>query len=133
MRKPTAMIVVILSLLISSKSIAPATIDPLDLWYQGYNVKFFNSELPQRVIIDHGLHDDRYMGLTDYDWQQKLFIIRMNEKYGPSPKQERETLLHEMCHVRQIVEGDEQLDQHGPHWQSCMHDLANKGAFDDLW
>lgn len=107
--------------------------DPLEVWYRGYNVALFNSELPDTVVIDHNLRDDRFMALTDYNFGGKYYIITFNPKYGASPKQERETLLHEMCHIRNIVEGEEEFDQHGPKWQRCMHDIANKNGFEDLW
>lgn len=112
-------------------SLAPAPPDPLEVWYLGYNEVYFNGELPKTVIIDHNLHDDRYMAVTDSSGE--YYRITFNLKYDPSPKQGRETLLHEQCHIQLAVEKETELDVHGKKWQSCMHRLANMGAFEDLW
>lgn len=113
--------------------VAPAVPDSLELWYQGYNVALFNHELPDKIMIDTNYRDDRYMAVTDYQEHAQIYIIRTNPKYNQSPKQARENLLHEMCHMRQLVSGEIEFDDHGPKWQSCMHELANAKAFEDIW
>jgi len=125
-------ILTLLLILLCTSSLAPAIPDPLEVWYQGYNVALFDHELPDKIVIDHELHDDRFMAVTDM-YADGTFRISFNSKFEPSPKQGRETLLHEQCHIQLIVEGETELDVHGKKWQSCMHRLANKGAFEDLW
>jgi SprT-like family protein len=127
------LILALLLLLASAKALAPAVPDPLEVWYQGYNVALFNHELPDRIQIDQNFHDDRYMAATDYQEHAQIYVIRINPKYNPSPKQARENLLHEMCHMRQLVSGEVEFDDHGKKWQSCMHGIANKNGFEDLW
>jgi predicted SprT family Zn-dependent metalloprotease len=103
----------------------------LNAWYEGYNHAYFNDTLPATVVISHNLHDDRFMALTEY--ANGFYHIEFNPKYEPSPKQARETLLHEQCHLEQLVSGEVEFEDHGPKWQACMHRLANQGALEDLW
>lgn len=106
------------------------SLNNLGAWYQGYNYKYFQDELPA-AIITRNLHDDRFMALTEY--HDNYYHIEFNPKYNLSPRQERETLLHEMCHIEVLASNDTEFDDHGIKWQTCMKDLAKKGAFDDLW
>ena len=71
------------------------------------------------------------MALTEYT--NGYYHIYFNMKYSPSPKQERETLLHEMCHMDVIVTGQESFEDHGPAWQHCMHDVSKQGGFESIW
>ena len=103
----------------------------LDQWYRGYDHKYFQDELPQDVIISRTLADDRFMAITFYD--SGHYHIELNPKYNISTKSERINLLHESCHVEMFVEKEDEFDDHGPHWQACMHRLSNQGAFEDLW
>lgn len=103
----------------------------LAAWYQGYNEKYFNQELPKDVLITKHLIDDRFMAQTFY--QQTYYHIALNPRYNVSPVTERGTLLHEMCHVRGLSSGITEFPDHGPLWQSCMHRLANLGALEDVW
>ena len=106
--------------------------DWLEPWYLGYNVKYFNNELPTtKIFIDHELKDDATMAVTHFIGE--IIYIRFNRRYEPDGNQARETLLHEMCHIRLKVDSDFELDNHGQKWQACMHKLANQGAFEDLW
>ncbi len=123
----------LLSLTMTAKQLAPATPDWLDAWYRGYNVVYFTNELPQTVMISHNLKDDRFMAVTSYDFNGNFYQIEFNIKYGPSPKQEKMTLLHEQCHLEQLVTGQMEFEDHGKKWQACMHRLANEGAFENLW
>jgi predicted SprT family Zn-dependent metalloprotease len=127
------LILTFLILSLFPKFISPAVPDPLEIWYQAYNVKLFNNELPTNVVIDHDLHDNRFMAVTDYDFQQKYWHLSFNPKYGPSLRQECETEIHEMCHIRVATLGELEIEDHGPKWQYCMHQVADKNGFNDLW
>jgi len=107
--------------------------DRLNPWYDGYNEKYFNNELPKNVLISHNLHDDRFSALTE-QYESGFYHIEFNEKFNLSRREELFTLLHESCHIRNMSssQGDE-FDQHGVRWQQCMLSLANRGAFSDLW
>ena len=112
-------------------SVVQAQPDRLDAWYRGYNEKYFNNELPKEITITHDLRDNRFQA-----WTQRLgdsFHVAFNPLYNLASGTERLTLLHELCHIRNFVESETEFDDHGPKWQSCMHDLAHKGAFDELW
>ncbi len=103
----------------------------LNQWYFAFNHQYFQDELPNDVIITRTLNDDRFMALTFENSEH--YHIAINPKYNISTKSERIDLLHEMCHVQMFIENDYQLDDHGSHWQACMHRLANQGAFENLW
>ena len=122
------MAVLIITAMISFANAAP---DSLDAWYAGYNHEYFQDELPKTTVITKELADDRFMALTFYE--NGRYHIALNPKYNFSNKIERENLLHESCHVRIFIEHEEEFDDHGPKWQACMLELANKGAFKDLW
>ena len=124
-------IAILIILLLSSVSVSA---DPENLytWYAAYNSSYFNDELPHQIIITRNLKDDRFMAVTEYT-SDGYYRIEFNPKYSPSPKQERETLLHEQCHIRLAVEGIGDFGDHGPAWQKCMHDVSNQGALEALW
>jgi SprT-like family protein len=125
------LILITVFVLMFTKVLSPAVPDNLDAWYQGYNVALFNHELPDKILIDHDLRDDRFMALTEYE--NGFYHISFNRMYEPSPKQGRGTLIHEMCHVRQLISGELEFDDHGKKWQSCMHEIANKNGFEEIW
>jgi SprT-like family protein len=106
--------------------------DRLDPWYRGFNDKYFNNELPQNVLITHDVHDDRFVAYTE-EYKTGFYHISFNPKLNLSGRQELETLLHESCHIQILSSGETEDDDHGPKWQSCMHELANKGALEELW
>lgn len=110
---------------------ANAAPDNLDAWYAGFNHQYFQDELPKTVVITKTLDDDRFMALTFYE--NGRYHIALNPRYNISTKVERMNILHESCHIRMFVEGEEEFDDHGPKWQSCMLELAEKGAFASLW
>lgn len=114
-------------------AVTPVVAQDHDLgqWYAGYNHKYFQDELPKDVIISRTLADDRFMAITFYD--NGRYHIELNPKYNLSTKTERINLLHESCHIRIFIEHDEEFDDHGPHWQACMHRLSDQGAFEDIW
>jgi hypothetical protein len=95
-------------------------------WYDGYNEEYFLNQLPS-ARVEWGEMGN--MGVTYEEAGGPLIVI--SEKYHPSFKEAQMTLLHEMCHVK--LRNDHYFDIHGPPFQQCMHDLANQGAFDDLW
>ena len=103
----------------------------LSQWYLGYNHQYFQDELPQDTVLSRDLHDDRFMALTTY--VDGRYHIQINPRYNESRKSERIDILHESCHVLMFIENDYELDDHGPHWQACMHRLAHQGAFESLW
>jgi hypothetical protein len=125
-------ILLTLCLIILPVTISGQTRD-LDQWYAGYNHKYFQDELPKNTEITTTLNDDRFMALTLFSHDH--FHIDINLKYNISTKTQRINLLHESCHILVFVEHDDdpEFDDHGPHWQRCMHSLADQNAFNDLW
>jgi len=138
MRRAMLLLLVTLSLtLCLTSNLAPADLDPLDPWYRGYNETYFNNELPQTVIISHNLTDDTNMAITT-PLTNGYYHIDFNPKFGYHTGKgtsitELRNLFHEMCHVEIFVEGTVEFDDHGPHWEGCMHRLAIQKALDNLW
>lgn len=131
MKKLILVLAVVLCLCpINVQSTVPDWLEP---WYLGYNAQYFNHELPTEITIDHDLTDDRFMALTEFGKQYGVYRITFNRKFEPSPRQAKLTLLHEMCHIKLDMDLEKELDDHGPIWQGCMHELARKDALNDLW
>lgn len=122
---------ILLFLLLLSPNVIFSQDRHLDEWYASYNHTYFQDELPKTVVITRNLQDDRFMAITDYS--DGYYHIGINPRFNLSTKTERINLLHEQCHILGFVEHDDEFDQHGPKWQQCMHNLANQGAFNDLW
>lgn len=117
------------------RTISPAKLDPMFVWYLGYNQALFQGELPNDILMDHDLKDDTKIAMTEifYVNGTRYYRITFNQKFNLAGNQERMSELHEMCHVRLYVEEQYELDDHGPKFQSCMHDVANKRGFDPIW
>ena len=95
-------------------------------------ILYFRDALPANVVITRNLTDDTKMAKTEM--AGGYYHIAFNPRFNQSSKTERLNLLHEMCHVYVEVGGYHEFDDHGPIWESCMHvQLADRGAFDDLW
>lgn len=114
--------------------------DKLNAWYNGYNEKYFQKELPEAgsvsppdVVITFNLHDADKAGITIFGAQDGFIHMGLNPDFLKGTKTLRLTMLHEQCHIRMFVENAHEFDQHGPKWQACMHHLADEGAFEDLW
>lgn len=93
----------------------------------------FNHELPDHIDIGHSLRLPDKMAMTECGMVGKVCRINFNPDYELSEIVDRFTELHEMCHVQLFIEGEYEFNEHGAKWQKCMHELANKNAFDDLW
>lgn len=104
----------------------------LDTWYATYNHEYFQDELPKTVVITRNLTDDRFMAQTFYE--NNFYHISINPRFNESRKIEKFNLLHESCHIYIFINHEEdEFDDHGSHWQKCMHKLADQGAFELLW
>lgn len=114
-------------------SVSSGKIQPLEQWYQYYNQALFNHELPDNIQIDHQLRDPGLMAVTECELTSKVCRINMNPDYEMSDKVARLNLLHESCHVKLFVEQEYEFNDHGQKWQGCMHMIANKNGFEDLW
>jgi SprT-like family len=101
---------------------------PLTHRYEEINDSYFDGKLPQDVIV-HLSNLGPTMGMTTPVGPS--FRIDLDLRWLPSPKEQEETLLHEVCHVSVGV--GKEFDGHGPKWQACMHRLSALGAFEQLW
>jgi hypothetical protein len=104
----------------------------LDAWYATYNHMYFQDRLPKTTVITRNLTDDRFMAQTFYE--NNFYHIAINPRYNESRKTEKLNLLHESCHIEVFIDKEEdEFDDHGEHWQRCMHRLADEKAFENLW
>jgi hypothetical protein len=106
-----------------------------------YNKDYFYGALPENTVIAWAdLSEYKDMGATER-LPDGRFLIRIDPKMHAVLRQADMTLLHEMCHVKRdlhiyITVGttkDDLLDDHGDSFQSCMIDLAKRGACQNLW
>jgi hypothetical protein len=101
-------------------------------YYDGLNEEYFNNTLP---------HADVEWGEMRPDWMAETwhrgdgtFAIVINPAYNIAGKTVQYNIIHETCHVATMVQLKESgLDSHGPAWQQCMHDLADKKAMENVW
>ena len=113
----------------SEVSNAPFTDQELQAWYEGFNADYFINQLPKNVRVVWGdLTPSELMGLTERS--DAGFLITIDRKTNPTKRGAEWTAVHELCHVK-TWEAHE-LD-HGPKFQSCMIQLADKGAFEGIW
>jgi|SRR5271157_4711531 len=119
-----------------------AASDPqLKRWYGAFNRHWFNSELPDDVVIfwepAHGNlgecevdEDDKYSNhhlFEDGEW-----LIRIDPCLRFSSTISKLTLLHEMVHVRTSM-AKPSYQGHGAPFQREMLRLATIGALKKLW
>lgn len=96
--------------------------------YDLFNEQYFNKRLPSSRMVDvrFGL---AHGNLGETSICPGGYYIEVNRRLNPADKQVYMTLLHEECHIATWGE----IAKDGPKWQSCMHKLADEGAFDTLW
>ena len=120
-----------------SFSVSPATL------YQTDNELYFDNALPKDVIVVAEEAPDSapghfYYGETSHSVGSHWYKMFVSPKHNTSVDLEEETVLHESCHIK-IWEKHERMgtpyagDEHGPEWQACMLDLAEQGAFKNIW
>ena len=102
----------------------------LNYEYSESNRLYFNNKLPPaKIVLTHGLKDMATTLCIHADGKLNC-TIEINPDKNPVRRTAIMTLYHEQCHVK--LWGSVK-DAHGKEFQSCMHDLAAKGAFDELW
>jgi hypothetical protein len=100
--------------------------------YSEFNQEYFHDRLPHDVVIDFG---ESVAMATTVKMADGRFHIAFNEKYNQSARQMRETMLHEVCHVKtwhplaEQTPEDILTGQHGNRWRACMLQLDMAGAF----
>ena len=113
------------------KKTAIFQICPLDRAYADFNLQYFLGRLPKKAnVLWADLTANNDMGLAWID-ESGTVQIRIDRKMNPVERQADMTLLHEQCHIKLV--GKELSDLHGIEFQRCMVDLAERGAFHDLW
>jgi hypothetical protein len=103
--------------------------DP-QVWYAEFNEEFFWNSLPKNTKVELVTDLGENLGTTrclDFHYQ---CIIQIEERGNPEEVEQKITELHEMCHVATWHQQD---DPHGSKWKACMHRIADRGAFDNLW
>jgi SprT-like family len=104
--------------------------DP-QVWYAQYNEEYFWKSLPDDTEVDlvTDLPDGNMGTAVCADFHRQC-VIQIEERSNPVTRSQKITLLHEMCHVATWRQQD---NPHGSKWQACMHRIADRGAFDNLW
>lgn len=111
------------------------TSDSLTYDYKEFNEDYFLGQLPRDTEVVYGnLTQLNDMG---YTWKDDAgrFHITVDKETNPVERQARMTLLHEACHVEVETHklNRDPFDAHGIEFQNCMVNLAEHGAFRDLW
>jgi hypothetical protein len=108
-----------------SRPTAALSVSQLQATYDSFNEEYFNNSLPKNTVVDYGEYDDDFMGTTQVIAGNR-FHIALNESYTSGARNARLTLLHEQCHIKTW---QQEIDEHGKRWRSCMLSLDAAGAF----
>lgn len=104
----------------------------LKLWYTQYNRCFFNSELPESVILVWepvpACHGET---TTVFEIEQGVFSVKIDPALKGVVKFAKITLLHEMVHIALWARHPQH--QHGKLFNDRMLKLAQDGALKKLW
>jgi hypothetical protein len=106
----------------------PLSNKQLQAWFDGLNEEYFMSRLPRAAVTWGDLTILKDMGVTMHP--EGNFIIIIDRDTNRTKSTTEETISHETCHV---ATWDLEMDAHGPKFQACMVNLANKGAFEGIW
>lgn len=116
------------------KGIIPAIREstPLEEAYARYNALYFGGKL--KTIPVRCTHLTGNFGHYNWDSPEEVWIDP-SICTPPNGKLWHWTLLHEMAHVWERQTGGNSIDKvgHSLVWQLKMLELANEGAFNDLW
>lgn len=102
--------------------------------FEDLNAAYFGGSLTKVEVDLSDQKEDDWIGLTTPCGNGKYCIL-INAQLTPAPKEREWVLLHETCHVYVYIneKGTPESDPHGQEWQSCMLNLAEKGAFKNIW
>lgn len=103
--------------------------NPLQAYFDTANKAYFGGSLP-KAEVGWGATPPGVMALTYV--KDGRFVIVLDPKTNAAPRVADLTILHEACHLKNWGQPDG-LDNHGPKFQACMHDLVTLGAMEDLW
>ena len=113
-------------------SVATFTDKQLQSLYNADNESYFYGKLP-KVDVRWGNLPVQWSAvtLTRNDGSK---IILLDPTRVVTDRNAEEIVLHESCHVKtQTPAMKTDFDIHGTAFQSCMRDLANRGALDNVW
>lgn len=107
----------------------------LQKWYQKYNKLYFDNRLPASVTVGWDEEEPdaaRVHGVIftqeDDGIDATVAFIRLDPAKHVGSIDQRQSLLHEMCHLKLLP-----WQQHGKRFNNEMRRLAMLGALDDLW
>ena len=122
-----------------------ATNDEAKQFYLEANEYYFNNELPKDVtvrFVPYPTTDDGIPAMAFTTFGSPIDMV-LDAEYRDNVAIWAESVLHESCHIQTIniikFPGANPLyipmefDQHGEKWNGCMLDLAQQGAFKNLW
>ncbi len=110
----------------------PVSAKDLQTWFIASNRAYFEGQLPLNTEVVWGdLTSQNDMGYITRR-ANKSWLIIIDRKTNPTSRSAYFTEYHEMCHLS-LWNKEDEFGDHGPKFQSCMTQLALKGAFTDLW
>lgn len=101
------------------------SIEYLQHMYDEYNLAYFSSKLPKKVLISFNEHDPDFAASVECDQQGENCGIMFNPHYNAAPKFADLNLQHEMCHIEVWAKAG---PDHGKEWQTCMLRLDAQGS-----
>lgn len=103
----------------------------LKIWYAKYNAKWFNGELPTKVLIYwKPLSADCGSSCPIFEVEDNVFEIQIDPRHSGSHWEWKIILLHEMVHLR--LWRTNPKHQHGKTFRREIHRLVTAGAYNGL-
>jgi len=116
--------------------------DPKSL-FDYYNETYFLGQLPNAEVVEEDIIDSKpnhvFMADTEHALGGHWYKIRISPTYNPTLNEEVLSISHESCHIliweryEKEGKGADYQENHGTAWQNCMLNLAEQGAFKDVW
>jgi hypothetical protein len=107
----------------------------LQKWYQKYNRLYFDNQLPAGVLVGWDEDEPEAAHIHGVVFNKKddgvdmtVACIRLNPNKHVGSIDARQSLLHELCHLKLLP-----WPHHGKRFNNEMRRLAMLGALDDLW
>ena len=96
--------------------------------FEQINQAYFGGELKNVEVRWANLKTEDARGVTRF-FDKGSYLIELDRKTNPTPRQTVEALNHEACHVATHLPGTpEAFDVHGAAFKDCMRRFSNKKA-----
>ena len=104
-------------------------------YYDGINENYYQGKLPP-ITFEYVKDLKDYWGnpVEASTSRSAPYHMKMDARFKDLPPSAIMNLYHETCHIElNSTNRADPLDDHGPNFQACMLDKAERGAYKDVW